>query len=325
MNNRRHFIEQSVAASAAIALPFGALAQNAATAKILCGFPAGGSLDVLTRAVAEKLRGNWATNVVVENKTGAGGQIAVTALRDSPADSNTALIMPSSCTSIYPYTYPKLPYKLADVTPVCTVAFFNHAFAVGPAVPESVKNFKDFIAWAKQNPSKASYGSPAAGSMAHMIPAYVSKLNNLGWQHIPYRGGVPALQDMLGGTLPALSSTISTFLPYVKEGKIRMIAISGKTRSPYAPDVPTFREQGIPISVREWFGLFLPGNASPQAQRRLAAYMQIALAHPDMAKLAAVQGIEIQHSSSDVVAKLTKDDSEEWKRLIKLIGFSAES
>jgi tripartite-type tricarboxylate transporter receptor subunit TctC len=280
---------------------------------------------VISRAVADKLRGNWAPNVVVENRTGAGGQIAVTALKDSPPDGNTAVIMPSSCMSIYPFTYPKLPYKSTDVLPVCTVSFFNHAFAVGPAVPETVKTLRDFIAWAKQNPSKANYGSPAAGSMAHMIPAYVSKLNNLNWQHIAYRGGAPALQDMLGGQLSAVSSTLGTFLQQMKAGKIRILAVSGKTRSPFAPNVPTYREQGFPITMREWFGLFLPGTASPQVQRRLAAYMQIALAHPDVINTATVQGMEVQHSSSEAVTTLLKEDVEEWRRLIKLIGFTAES
>jgi tripartite-type tricarboxylate transporter receptor subunit TctC len=322
----RRTILQGAAALAATG-PLAALAQSTPdVARILCGFPPGGTSDAMSRRIADKLRGNYAGNVVVDNKPGAGGQIAITTLRDSAPDGTNLLLTPSSCTSIYPYTYPKLNYKpLVDLQPVSVACYFNHAFGVGPAVPESVKNFKDFLAWAKANPDKANYGSPAAGSMPHMITALASMLSGVQMRHIPYRGSAPGIQDLLGGQISAMSSPIGDYLPYVKSGKLRILAISGINRSPFVPEVATYRQQGLPITVREWYGIFLPGKASPDTARRAAAYMQTALSQPDLISSMAQLGMEVQSSSPQALADLMKADAEEWRRLIKQIGFTAES
>ena len=164
MTTRRQFA-QALAAGATLSA-FGPLARAQASldmARIYCGFPAGGTSDAMSRRLADKLRGNYANTVVVENKPGAGGQIAISTVKDSPADGAHLLLTPSSMLSIYPYVYKTLPYKpLEDVQPVSLACWFNHAFGVGPAVPESVKTVKDFLAWAKANPEKANYGSPGA-------------------------------------------------------------------------------------------------------------------------------------------------------------------
>ena len=328
MTQRRQFIQQTstLAALSALGLPQVASAQNTELAKILVGFPPGGTTDAMSRRLADKLRGNYATNVVVENKPGAGGQIAITTLRDAPADGSNLLLTPSSCISIYPFTYPKLPYKpLEDLQPVSLACYLNHGFGVGPAVPDSVKTFKDFLAWAKANPDKANYGSPAAGSMPHMVAALASILSGVPMKHIPYRGSAPGIQDLLGGQIAAMSSPIGDYLPYLKSGRLRVLAISGINRSPFVPDVATYRQQGLPITVREWYGLFLPGKASPATVRRAAAYVQTALSQSDLISSMAQVGLEVQSSSSQVLADLMKADAEEWRRLIKRVGFTAES
>ena len=326
MTNRRRFLE-STAALASLGLPLSALAQTTPElAKIICGFPPGGTSDAMSRRIADKLRGGYASNVVVENKPGAGGQIGVTMVRDAPADGSVMLLTPSSMLSIYPYVYKNLPYKpLEDVQPVSLACYFNHAFGVGPAVPESVKTLKDFLAWAKANPSKANYGSPGAGSMPHLIVGLLGKLTGSDLRHIPYRGSAPGIQDLLGGQISAMSSPVGDYLPYIKTGKLRLLAISGINRSPFVPDVPTYRQQGFPISVREWYGVCLPGKASVQTVRRAAAYMQTALAQPDLISSMAQVGMEVQSSSSQVLGDLLRADAEEWRRLIKQIGFTAES
>lgn len=326
MQNRRHFV-QSAAALAGMGLPLASLAQAAPElARIFCGFPPGGTSDAISRRIADKLRGGYAANVVVENRPGAGGQIAVTATRDAAPDGNTMLLTPSSMLSIYPFTYPKLPYKpLEDLQPVSLACYFNHAFGVGPAVPESVKTFKDFVAWSKANPDKANYGSPAAGSMPHMVAALASMLSGVPMKHIPYRGSAPGIQDLLGGQIAAMSSPVGDYLPHLKSGRLRILAISGINRSPFVPDVPTFRQQGLPITVREWYGVFLPGKASPTTARRAAAYLQAALAQPDLVTSMAQFGMEVQSSSPQALADLMKSDADEWRRLIKQIGFTAES
>jgi tripartite-type tricarboxylate transporter receptor subunit TctC len=328
MTTRRHFLNQSAALAAlgATGLPLAGHAQTSDIAKILCGFPPGGTSDAMSRRIADKLRGNYAANVVVENKPGAGGQIAISLLKDSPADGSTMLLTPSSMLSIYPFVYKTLPYKpLEDVQPVSLACYFNHAFGVGPAVPESVKTIKDFLAWAKDNPTKANYGSPGAGSMTHLIVGFLSKLTGSDLKHIPYRGSAPGIQDLLGGQISAMSSPVGDYLPYLKSGKLRILAISGLNRSPFVPDVPTYRQQGYPITVREWYGVFLPGKAKPETVRRAAAYLQPALAQQDLIKSMAQVGMEVQSSSSQALGDLLRSDAEEWRRLIKQMGFTAES
>lgn len=327
MSTRRDFVKQSTALAAlAAGLSPQARAQNLQMARIICGFPAGGTSDAMSRRLADKLRGNYAANVVVENKPGAGGQIGVTTVKDSAPDGSTMLLTPSSMLSLYPYVYKSLPYKpLEDVQPASLACYFNHAFGVGPAVPQSVKTLKDFIAWAKANPEKANYGSPGAGSMPHLIGAMMNKFTGVELKHVPYRGSAPGIQDLLGGQISAMSSPVGDYLPYVKSGRLRVLAISGTGRSPFMPDVATYRQQGFPISVREWYGVFLPGKASPDVVRRAAAYLQPALAQPDLVSSMAQVGLEVQSSTPDRLGELLRADVEEWRRLIKQIGFTPES
>jgi tripartite-type tricarboxylate transporter receptor subunit TctC len=328
MTIRRDFLLHgaSLAALSVAGLSLPARAQSLELAKLLCGFPPGGTSDAISRRVADKLRGNYATNVIVENKPGAGGQIAISTLKDSAGDGSAMLLTPSSMLSIYPYVYKSLPYKpLEDVQPVSLVSYFNHAFGVGPAVPDSVKTIKDFLAWAKANPEKANYGSPGAGSMPHLIVALLAKLAGQEMRHIPYRGSAPGLQDLLGGQISAMSSPVGDYLPYLKTGKLRLLAISGQNRSPFVPDTPTYRQQGYPISVREWYGIFLPGKATPEVARRAAAYLQPALMQKDLVASMAQIGLEVQSSSASALADLLRADADEWRRIIKQIGFTPES
>lgn len=326
MSTRRDFVKQTTALAALSAgVPF-AHAQNLQLARIICGFPPGGTSDAMSRRLADKLRGNYAASVVVENKPGAGGQIGVTTLRDSPADGSAMLLTPSSMLSLYPYVYKSLPYKpLEDTQPASLACWFNHALGVGPAVPASVKTVKDFVAWAKANPDKANYGSPGAGSMPHLIGVMLGKLTGVELKHIPYRGSAPGIQDLLGGQISAMSSPVGDYLPYLKSGRLRLLAISGLSRSAFVPDVPTYRQQGYPITVREWYGVFLPGKATPDVVRRAAAYLQPALAQPDLVSSMAQVGMEVQSSTPDRLGELLRADVDEWRRIIKQIGFTPES
>jgi tripartite-type tricarboxylate transporter receptor subunit TctC len=322
---RRQLIQFAGISSVSAAAPGLVQAQSAAPVRILAGFPPGGSTDTVSRKIADKLRGQLANNVLVENRPGAGGQIAMINLKDSPADGNTILITPSAVLSIYPFTYPKLPYKITDALPISSATFTDLAFTVGPKVPESVKSLKDFIAWSKRDPSGGNYGSPGAGSIPHLLPAYISKVNNLDWRHVAYRGSPPGFQDLLGGQIAAMSSSIVDALPLYKAGRVRILATSGKTRNMFAPDVPTYREQGIPISVRDWFVICMHANTSPSVQIRTAAYLQTALSQPDLVSSLAALGMEAKPSSPSAAQDLLKAEAEDWRRLIKIIGFTAES
>jgi tripartite-type tricarboxylate transporter receptor subunit TctC len=324
--SRRQFNSAALAACAPALLSGTASAQSGvALATIVSGFPPGGTLDVLARRVAEKLRGNYAANVAVENKPGAAGQLGVVALKDAPADGTVMLLTPSSMLSIYPFTYPKLPYRLDDVAPVSVGAYINHGLAIGPAVPAEVKTLRDFIAWAKANPDKADFGSPGAGSMPHLIGILLGKFAFTELKHVPYRGSVPGVQDLLAGKVSSFCGPLGDFMPHVKAGKLRVLAISGKGRSPFMPASPTFREVGYPVTVREWYGFFLPGKARPDVVRRASAYLQPALAQSDLIEAGKQYGLEIQSSSAPALAEQLAADADEWRRLIRQLGFTAES
>ena len=324
MLNRRHFTSLAAGALAPFA-PFVHAQAPLEVARIVSGFPPGGTIDVLARRVADKLRGNYAASVLVENKPGAAGQIGIIMIKDAAPDGSAMLLTPSSMLSIYPYTYPKLQYKLDDVAPVSLGGYINHGLAVGPAVPASVRTLKEFLAWAKANDTKANFGSPGAGSMPHMIGVLLGKFTGVDLKHIPYRGTVPGVQDLLGGQIAMFCGPTGDYLPHVKTGKLRVLAISGKGRSPFLPDAPTLRELGYPLTVREWYGFFLPGKATPEVVRRASAYLQPALAHPDVAEFGRQYALEVQSSSAPALADLLRADAEEWRRLIKQVGFTAES
>jgi tripartite-type tricarboxylate transporter receptor subunit TctC len=328
MTTRRAFTQSLLgsAALSAFGLPLAAQAQgNLDLAKILVGFPPGGTTDALSRRVADKLRGSYASNVIVENKPGAGAQIAISALKTAPADGSTLLLTPSSMLSVYPFTYAKLPYTLDDLAPVSVACFFSHGFGVGPAVPASVKTIKDFVAWAKANPDRANFASPAAGSIPHLTAALFNKLSKADLQHVPYKGSAPGIQDLLGGQVSSMCSPVGDYLPHLKSGRLRLLATSGPQRSPFTPDVPTFKEQGIDIAVREWYGFFLPAKATPDVRRRAAAYLQPALASKDLIDSMAQVGMEVQSSTPDQLAAWLKADADQWRGIVKEIGFSADS
>jgi tripartite-type tricarboxylate transporter receptor subunit TctC len=327
MTNRRRFTQTLLAGSAWAAAggPLGALAQTADVARILVGFPPGGTTDALARLMADKLRGGYANTVLVENRPGAGGQIAITTLKNAPADGNTLLLTPSSMLSVYPFTYSRLPYTLDDVAPVSVACFFSHGFGVGPAVPESVKTMRDFLAWAKANPSRASFGSPAAGSIPHLTAALMAKMTRTDLNHIPYRGSAPGIADLLGGQIASMCSPVGDYLQHIKTGRLRLLATTGPQRTPFTPDVPTFKEQGIDLSVREWYGFFLPSSASADVRRRAAAYLQPVLNNPEVVANLAQQGMEAQSSTPDQLAAWLKADADQWRGIVQEIGFRADS
>ena len=245
----------------------------------------------------------------------SGGTVSALSLNQIPEPSAAALL-----------GYTLLGYdSLADFTPVGSAAKVSFAFSVSSAVPASVKTIKDFVAWAKANPDRANFASPAAGSIPHLTAALFNKLSKADLQHVPYKGSAPGIQDLLGGQVSSMCSPVGDYLPHLKSGRLRLLATSGPQRSPFTPDVPTFKEQGIDISVREWYGFFLPAKASPEVRRRAAAYLQPALASKDLIDSMAQVGMEVQSSTPDQLAAWLKADADQWRGIVKEIGFSADS
>lgn len=328
MSTRRQFAIQlgSLAALGTAALPKAARAQAMPElARLMVGFPAGGSADNVARRLAEKLRGSYARNVIVDNKPGAAMQIAVSAIKEAVPDGATLLLSPPAPITIYPYTYRKLPYTADDVQPVSMVCTFPFALAVGPAVPDSVRNVPDFIAWVKANPGKGSFGSPATGSTPHLVGSLLGKLAGVELTHVGYRGDGIGLQDLMGGQISAYSTVLGSLLPHLPSGRLRLLAVSGTERSAFAPNLPTYREQGYALDMTEWFGIFAPGRATPATVQRAADAVRAAVANPDYVRGLAEFGMTARSSTPRELADRLRAESEEWRVNIKNIGFSADS
>ena len=324
MLQRRDFI---AATSAGLLLPGLTRAQGAVleNARVLCGFPAGGTTDAVSRRVADKLRGAYAKVALVDNKPGAGGRIAIDELRRSPPDGSSLLLTPAGMITLYPHIYRSLSYGIDDVTPVSTACMVTFAFGVGPQVPESVKNLKDFLAWAKANPTLANYGSPGAGSPPHFIGALLAKDSGVDLRHVPYRGSAPGIQDLLGGQVAGFTSPLGDYLPHLKGGKLRVLATSAAQRTRFTPEVATYAEQGFKdLSITEWYGFFLPPKAAPDVVQRAAAAIRAAVTAPEVVQAFAELGMEAQANTPAEMARAVREENAAWAPVIKKVGFTPE-
>jgi tripartite-type tricarboxylate transporter receptor subunit TctC len=324
MIDRRHFI-----ASAALGLPtLSAFAQapGLETTRVLCGFPAGGTTDAVSRRVADKLRPGYAKVAVVENKPGAGGRLAVEELKRAAPDGSTLLLTPAGMITLYPHIFRSLSYGINDVTPVSTACQLVFGFGVGPGVPESVKDIAGYLAWAKANPTLANYGSPGAGSPPHFLGALLAKEAGMDLRHVPYRGSAPGIQDLLGGQVPAFSSPIGDYLPHLASGKLRLLATSGATRSRFAPNVATYAEQGYKELVfSEWYGFFLPPGATPAVAERASQAIRAAVSSPDVVEAFLTLGLEAGARTPAELAAAVKAENAAWGPVVKKVGFTPEA
>lgn len=326
--SRRHILQGAGASALLAGISRRALAQaQLDNLKIITGFSPGGTSDTTCRRVAQALTGSYARSAVVENKTGAGGQVAIQTIKGLPADGATLLQSPTSMLTIYPHIYKRLPYDPAtDVTPVSLACAFDFGLAIGPMVPASVRNLGEFVAWAKANPSQATFGSPAAGSTPHFIGALLGIRGGFDFKHAPYRGTQLAMQDLLGGQVPAVSGPIGDLTQHLASGKVRILATSGAKRNRFAPTVPTYGEQGFgELQHSEWFGFFLPPRAAPELVTRVNTALRGALAEKNVVDGLATFGLEAMSNSPAEFALLLRTDTAKWAPIVKTIGFTADS
>jgi tripartite-type tricarboxylate transporter receptor subunit TctC len=327
--SRRRFLGASVAtALGGILSPRLAQAQAMLEAvKLVTGFPPGGTSDNMCRRLAERLRGNYARTALVENRTGASGQIAVESMKTAPTDGSVLLHTPASMLMIYPHIYKKLSYDpFQDVIPVSLGASFVFGFAVGAAVPDAVRNVPEFLSWCKANPRLANFGTPAAGSVPHFLGALLAKASGVDLRHVGYRGTQPAIIDMMGGQISAVCGPLGDFIHHAKAGKLRLLATSGAERSRFAAGVPTFVEQGYPgVEAAEWYGFFVPGKTQAAVIQRANAALRAALSAPDMIDGLALMGIESRSSTPEELARLLRADYEHWGPIVRSVGFTADS
>lgn len=293
---------------------------NGKLLRIVVGYPAGGAVDVVARQVGEEMRESG-YNVVVENKAGAAGRLAVATVLQAPADGNTVLLMPGGNISLYSHVYPNLKYSLADLAPLATLCSFSFGLAVGPGTP--AKTWPEFVAWAKANPGKASFGTPGAGTGMHFMGVMLGRQAGIDFLHVPYKGGAAAMSDLLGGSLPSLATTLPNIVKLHQTGKIKIVGFSGETRSPKLADVPTFKEQGYPdVVMSEVFAVFAPAKTPAPVQKELEAAFTKAARQPRMVE--ALEKLEFESLVLD--AKATRShleaDMRRWEPVVKASGYT---
>ncbi|NML46403.1 twin-arginine translocation pathway signal protein [Ramlibacter sp. G-1-2-2] len=323
---RRTFLQ---GLGASLALPYlgNASAQDLLPmARITIGFAAGGMTDTMARRLADKLTGTYAKTVLVDNRAGAGGQIAASVVKPAPKDGSVLLITPGAVLTIFPHVYKKLPYNaLTDFEAVSLTTVVDSGWAVGPAVPDNVTNVAQYLEWCRSHPLGGSFATPGAGSTSHFCGELLGRANHVDLRHTPYRGAQPAIQDMLGGQVPAVCTAVGDFLPYLGSGKCRVLATSGPTRTKFTPQVPTFAEQGFKdATVVEWFGAFAPAGTPPEVIARANKALVAALAAPDYVEAMGKVGQPVVSSSAADLNKRMHEDNAFWGKVVRDTNFSIE-
>ena len=306
----------------AVACALPAAAQEK-TIRILVGFPPGAGLDTMTRLVADRMRATLGQPVTVENRPGAAGQIAMTAVKGAAPDGLTLVMTPLVTVVTAPHIYPKLPYNaFTDFTPVAHTADFLFAFGAGPSVP--VNDLAQYIALVKKDPKYGNYASAAPGSLPHFFSLLFADTAGIKLNHIGYKGTAPALTDLLGGQISAFMGTVSDVAAQHKAGKLRVLATSGAKRARELPQVPTFRELGFAIEGAGWYAAYAPAGTPKATVDRLAGAIINAIKSPQVFEKLEALGMEPTGLGPSDLADIHRADYNKWGPVIKASGFKPE-
>lgn len=293
-------------------------------AKIIVGFPAGGSFDVIARLLAEKMKTELNRPILVDNKPGAGGRIAVDALKASPADGSVMMLGPDALTALYPFTFKKLNYDpKKDIVPVGTVAEFAFAFAVG--TEPKVNTWAEYVTWAKANPQKANYGIPALGAPHHFYGMVLGDAIGVPMQNVPFQGSAPIAMALMGGQISSSIDVASSMVENHRAGKIKILAVTSDKRISQTPEVPTFAELGFAnVTGMGFNALYAPAGTPAAAiaawNRALAKTMTL----PEVKeKLANMGFIPVGKSTQELIDR-QNDAAKRWEPVIKASGFVAD-
>ncbi len=324
MPTRRRLLAQLLA-TAALAVGTGAFAEDSKRLlRFVVGFPAGGGTDIIARLVAERIRVPFASAVIVENKPGAAARASVDYVKNAEPDGGTLLFTPDFPITVYPHSFRSLSYDpLRDLVPVAPGARSMLCYNVGPAVPANVTTLAAFVRWVRDNPASASYATTAAGGTPHFVGMMFATAAGLAMTPVHYRGGAPALQDLLGGHVPASVNPISEAMPHAKSGAVRILAVTGSKRSRFLPDVPTMREQGFDVVIDSWLGAFAPARTPAQTVHALNAAINEVARSPDYADALAKFGTEPALQTPAEFAATVKADIARWGPVVKASGFVA--
>ncbi|MDM0104604.1 tripartite tricarboxylate transporter substrate binding protein [Variovorax sp. J22R24] len=323
--SRRKALALLAGGALSLLAPTGALAQQAplpAVIKLVVGYTAGGPVDGAARLIAPALSQELGTQVIVENRPGAGGSMGGDMVARSSPDGATLFLGASPTITINPNVQRKMAFDpMKDLTPIAPLVAYTNVLVVNPNLP--VRNVSELLAYAKAHPDKVFYGSAGVGSSNHLSGALLEKMTGAPMAHVAYKGSAPALADVMGGTLSMMFDIIATSRPYIASGKVRALAVTSPQRNRMLPDVPTMIESGVPgYDVGGWFGLYGPARMDPALVARINAAANKMLAREDLSARLLDQGYDVWVGRPDVLAAKGVADRKLWATASK--GIEAE-
>jgi tripartite-type tricarboxylate transporter receptor subunit TctC len=289
--------------------------------RLVVPYPAGGPLDIMARAIGQKLTEAWKQPVVVDNRAGAGGNIGADFVAKSAPDGYTLLMGAVATHAINPSLYSKIPYDpVKDFAPVALVAQVPNILVVNPAVP--AKTVRELIDLARAKPGTLNFGSGSTGSTGHLAGELFNTMAGVKMVHIPYKGSAPATADLLGGQVQLMFDNLASALPNVKAGKLRALAVTTLVRSPAIPDLPTIAESGLPgFDLTTWFGLMVPAGTPPEIVARLNAEIVRALDAKDMRERLEKMGAEpLSNNTPEHFAAFIRTEAAKYAKVVKESG-----
>ncbi len=325
MLDRRGLLTGSAAGAAIFGFDPGlALAQAGGTpVKIVFPFGAGGGGDAISRLVAEWIAPELKRSVIVENRTGADGRIGIGSVKSSPPDGNTLLITTGPTMRLMPLVHKAPGYDpFNDFAPISLLARFE--FCVAAALNTGINSMKEMATWVKANPDKATYGLPGAGTIPHFTGVALSKLIGVDMRRLPYRGGAPAMNDLVGGQIPLSVGTVADALQQHRAGKVRILAVTSKTRSPFLPEVPTLTESGFNLESEAWYGFWAPAGTPEAVVATLNAAVTEALkVEANRKRLEGVGLIPVGTTPARLV-EIMRENTAQWSGIVKESGYTME-
>ncbi len=315
---RRLWGAAALAALTALIIPMGASAQAFPTKPItlVVPNPPGGLVDTSARLVAEPLARVIGQSVVVDNKPGASGNLAYQTVARAAKDGHTLLVSYSGYHIANPILMDKLPWELKDLTPVGLITVATNVIAVHPSVPANT--LKEFIAYAKQHPGKLNYASQGNGSVSHIGTEIFKLQTGVSMVHVPYKGSGQAIADVLGGQVELFITTPPSVMQHVQSGKLKALAVTGKTRHPGMPNVPTVAEAGLAnFELESWVALYAPAGTPPAVLQKLSLDVKRSMELPETKQRADAAGIEVRYLSPAETSKVLERETAEWAKAIK--------
>lgn len=318
--SRRTFLRALAVAAAPIA--GAAFAQPHAPVKLLVGFSAGGGADAVARLMANAMQTTANRSVLVENRAGAGGRIAILATKAAEPDGTTLFFGSTSVLTLFPHVFTDLKYSLErDYTAVATCCSFPYAIVVSPTI--GVTDLQGLAAWARANPKKAFFGTPGAGTPQHLIGSLLGRLLDAPLEHLAFKSGGEATQQLLAGSIPVVLATAGQFLQMHRAGRVRIIATTGRQRMPSMPDIATCAESGLPkVVFEDSFGFIGPAGMPAPVTQFLTASIGDALRLPQVQQGLAAQDMQPLLIHGDAYMRYLREEKERWATTVKTVGFA---